>query len=385
MKHRTIFCVGLFFSVWTYICLAAYMSNSVEYVLDERAFVINGRAFFYAFFVEGDWFGDLWMESRSCYGVNHPKAGLFILGGISRLWDLFNTHININFIDGIIVQRFINSIFSALSVVFAFLFVGLFSKGISKFVVIFLFLINPIFRAVQDSLLPEIHMLFFVMLTLLLLAHMLKDLPACSYLRLFALSVLIGLSVSSRIYGFSVYLTFFLVWLSNLKQADRRNMFFKFLFVSFCSGFVFFATNPSLYKGLFFGLKEMTSYHINALGFEPLGFKFTELRHLFSYPYVLFKVNTFCTGAIYANQDFLGTVDYIFIVLCYFLAVKGLLNCIFTEKYLPVFWFAASHLWLVYPLIVLGYDVIGPKHFLLPMSSILFLVAFSFERANRTI
>lgn len=380
MKNRTVLCIGLFLSVWAYICLKIYVYNSVDYVVDERAFVHYGRQFFNLFFMDRDFFSETWLKSLNCFGSNNPKAGLFILGAVAEFWSFVSTNINFDFINEIIAQRCLNAVFSALTVLFSFLFISLFSKGVPRWVVVFLFLINPIFRAVEISLLPEVHMLFFIILSLFLLGKIGEDMGKASYVKLLILSFLIGLSVSSRLYGFSIYLTFLFVCLYSLKKYNKKDVFLRFAFVSFFGGCVFFLTNPSFYQGIFFGLKEMTVGHMNVLGYKPSVFKFLELKHLFTYPYVIFRLDSFHIASMHSYNDWLLMGDYFVVAIGYVLATRGFLYCISTAKHLPIFWFLASHFWLAYPFLVLGSAVLGPKALLLPMSSVVFLSSFAFSK-----
>lgn len=374
MKNRNIFCVLLLFSVWAYMALNVYLNNLTEYVVDERGFVHYGRMFFNLFFLDMDFFSDTWLKSLNCFGANNPKAGLFILGAIAEFWGFVATNINFENINEIMAQRYINAVFSASIVLFSFVFVALFAKGLPRIAVVALLMINPIFRGVSLALLPEVHMLFFIMLSLVILGEIGGDLGNTSYAKLFLLSLFMGLSVSSRLYGFCIYLTFLLVCIS----AFRKDIFLKFVFVSVFFGLVFYITNPSLYGSVFPGLEAMTVTHINVLGYKPLTFKFLELKYLFTYPYLIFRQDAFSIASMHSYNNAIAGYEYLLVVAGYFLAVRGLFYCISSKKYLPVFWFLSSHLWLVYPFLVLGSAALGPKTLLLPAMSVIFLSSFAF-------
>lgn len=369
--------------VWGCIIVSIYFTNSNEYTYDELGFATAGCTFFNEFFIEQNFFGEIWQESMDCFGSNNPKAGMLILGAIYKLWDIVLKNVGLTFVDAVLAIRYLNSVFAALSVIFIFLFVSLFSRGLSKFIVVLLFLINPIFRSIAVSLTPEVHMLFFVLASLFVMGLCIRNMANSSYLLLFLLSGLIGLSISCRIYGFCIYLTFLLSVLFTVRKDIIGDLFLRFTFVTILAGFVFYITNPSCYCNFLFGLKEMTIGHMAVLEYDCLDFNFSELKHLFTYPYLLFRVEAFDILQISVGNAALQTIDYIFICLGYILMGRGLFLCFSFKKYLPVFWFVASHFWLVYPLLVLGGDVLSPKSLVLPMSSVVCLASFSFQKNNK--
>lgn len=382
MKRKNISSFFVWLFVFLCICTAVFLQNQKEYSYDEHAFVNKGYLFFKTFFLERDFFGEIWLQSMSCFGSGNPKAGMMILGAVYHICSVIGSVLGIDLIANLLTMRYINAVFPAFSVLFMFLFTSLCVRGRLKYIVIALLLINPVFRVVALSLTPDNHMLFFAMASLLVLGKVYESMEDVSFKILFLFSVLVGLSVSCRLYGFCVYLMFLFVCVACFRKNLSLKLIYRFLFVSFFSGFVFFITNPSFYGNFLFGFREMTIGHMQYLGTDWFNLKFYSLKYLFTYPYLIFSFNSFDIGPL--PEAIMCKSDFIFMGIGYCLAVKGLLYCIFSKKYLPIFWFLASHLWVMYPFLVLGGAILSVKTLVLPMTSVVLLSSLAFcKRKNK--
>lgn len=340
---------------------------------DEIGFVETGRILFRTFFIERDFFSDVWLKSYNNYGVHNPRVGLFILGGMDILASTFFSS------DKTIILRFLNAIFSALGVLFVFIFTEKLWSRKAACVALALLLLNPIFSTVAISLTPDIHMFFFVAVSLVLLVSF--DNRTVFSKRHLLLSVCIGLAISCRLYAFCIYLTFCLMLFkkgNNVSCSRSLSLFYT----TFIAGCVFFISNPVLYSNFFTGIELMTIGHVESLTADPIIGQFSRIRYLFVYPYILLRYMPFDVCTEIAGTT-ITTLNYLSVFIVYWFVFKGIKVCCYFRRYLPVLFFLSAHVFIAYPLIVLGPDRLNPKIFLLSGLSVICLVAGSFSKTQK--
>lgn len=368
-----VYVLGVLF-LWGAISVSIVLQNKSYLDLDEIGFVNTGNLLFKTFFVERDFDSDVWSNVYNNYGTSNPRVGLYILGGMNSLIDVIAYHFSLEKGVAIVIFRCVNSLFASFGVFFIYLFLRKLSGAKVALVAVLLLLINPVFRSITDALTPDIHMFCFLSLSLYLMYDFCESIKknVHSYSKLVMLSLSMGLAISTRIYGVYICFVFFLIWFENFKrQFLKRNFLDLFLCCSIMF-LVFYLSNPFLYNNFLLGVREMTTLHISRLSSHEIVFHFSQSEFLFTYPYLLFRAEPFSIDLI-NKQTTIGLSDYRFFVLVYIVVLKGIVMCIRRKKYLPIYLFICSHLWIYYPLLALRLQVLTPKTFLVPALSVIFL------------
>lgn len=361
------------------IVLNLVNKNTSDFVHDEHGFVVAGSLLFNEFFIERDYSSDVWQQDLDNYGVHNPRVGLYILGGLNQFTNLLYSKFYFENDNKIFLLRCFVSVFAAGSVLLIFLF---FLKSEGKktaFIAVFLLLVNPIFRSIQSALTTDIYMFFFFALSLFCLLIIdefcQKRQWSFKWFLLFALAA--GLAVSCKIYAVCIYFTLCLVLLKNFSRDMWQKNILSFLLVSFGILAVFVISNPLLYTDFFNGMYALTKGHVEVSEY-PVILNVLELRHMFLSPYLLFRWNAFDIAGI-SNQEPMIFVDYVVIAFIYVFVIRGMFVCCMRKRYLPVFLFVVSKLWIAYPIMALGYYWIIPKMFMITTVAIIYMVSVSFS------
>lgn len=373
-------CILMFGVLWGCFCIGIYKTGSGVLVSDELGFVSTGRVLFDAFFIDGDWKGKIWFETFGGYGANNPRLGVFVLGAIHYCLSLFyDVAVDVDLLSAAFEKiippfRICYSVFSALSVVGIYFLIKKMVNKKTAAVACILFLINPIFLSVYDALVPDTLLLFFAVLSLICFLYFQKK---QNYFWLILSSVLVGICISIRMYGFSVYLVFLMMLCFYFSKKSLK----YFLFGTLIVAGIIICLNPLLHADFFYGLKMLTSGHVDQLTGADKILKISELKLLFTYPYVLFSGEKF---SLFAIDEQPLNVSFWYLLATYVLVVRGIFVSFKQKYFLLIFLFLASHLWMIYPVLVLGNSVLIPKSFLLPALSVVLLVAVGLSSFVKT-
>ena len=190
----------------------------------------------------------------------------------------------------------------------------------------FFLLLNPIFRSMQVRLMLEIPVLLFALASLYFLARWEKDLRNgdFSWVRLAWFSLFAGFSISSKLYGFSLYLAFLLVFMLNVKKLSSRAWGSLGLVVG-VGLFIFIFSNPLLLHDPLFALKSMTVAHVAGEdGGSITRWSLSSLKYMLTYPFLFARAGTFDLDTVFRPPVY--GQDVIFLFFGYLLAVLGVIG-----------------------------------------------------------
>lgn len=374
-KDKLYLCVLLFIIIWTSIFIKICLHDRTMLWVDEPGFRNHGVVLFRTLFFERDLGADAWFDEFYNYGYRNPRVGLYIIGGVDIFLDIFVRLSIISNSSKILFLRMASAVFAALSLGCLFYLLEKISGiGVAMVGTVLLF-VNPIFRSIDSIVTNDIHMYFFSALSLIALYffEMLHRRKMFSYLWLLIFAITLGVAVSTKLYAVYVYFAFCLILFKEYKKYSLKRNLGIFLFVSFLVLFIFVLSNPFLYHDTLNGIIKMTTGHVVLPG-EELFFSPVNLQYCFTYPYLLFRLTEFKIVGIF-YQSGISTSDYYQICIVLGLVARGIYDCIVDKKYLPVFLFCTSFLWLVYPVCMRGADWITPKVFTIMVFPIVHLVS----------
>nr|BDD44354.1 hypothetical protein 6 [bacterium] len=352
-------------------------SGDIKLTDDEPGFVQSGKRLIVEGIQDGKLVPEIWMDDFGNYGLNNPKVGVLLLGVIDIFSNKFfpDTESEINK-SKIILMRSITSAFSAVGLVFIFLLLkNLYEQNVA-FLGVFLVMVNPTFRSVASSLLPEVFMFCFVSVSLCCICEFFKSDRKGGSRYFLAASVFMALTISSKLYAISLYLFFLFMFFKESRKAAFLRIFLRFCTMSFLIAIVFVLTNPPFFMDFIYTIKAMTFDHMEVLQKVHAGYLGMGKEMFFVYPFVIYRDVKFGIDAI-SHQAPLGFKEYIVVVFAYLAVFKHVLGSIKTQKYFLLSFLGATFLWMMYPFFTLGVKVLAVKSLLLLSISVSLIVAVS--------
>lgn len=256
-----------------------------------------------------------WQELFGRYGRSNPRVGLYVTGFVYFL----SKALHVNF-------RYLAAILAGVCVLLFFQLGYLLGGLRCGLLAAFFLLLNPIFRSMQVRLMLEIPVLLFALASLYFLARWEKDLRNgdFSWVRLAWFSLFAGFSISSKLYGFSLYLAFLLVFMLNVKKLSSRAWGSLGLVVG-VGLFIFIFSNPLLLHDPLFALKSMTVAHVAGEdGGSITRWSLSSLKYMLTYPFLFARAGTFDLDTVFRPPVY--GQDVIFLFFGYLLAVLGVIG-----------------------------------------------------------
>lgn len=301
------------------------------------------------------------------YIINNPYLGVYLLGllhfiatKIQSILSCFST---------ILLMRIAMAILSATNVLlFSFITYIIISPRAS-IISPCLLLFSPIFRSTQVTILQEVFMCFFFLLTILLSLYWYKykskiQIESLIYCAIIGLST--GFAISCKLYAVILIPIIFIVFfnLADIEVSLGRII----VVITFC-GIIFIVTNPLLYFDFGNGLRALSIEHINI--FREYNYK--QLKDLALYPFIIFDFRLRHLMIFPLNKT-----EYIFIVIGYLALIKSFqLIWKRRNKSIIIVWFLST--FLLFGMILAaarpGWADKG-KYFLLPNMVFVFCVTF---------
>jgi len=356
---------------------------NVEHLLyDETGFLDVSRIYFKTLFIEKDIYSSVWEESYNHYGINNPKIPKYIIGFIDYITDT-----NIISQNKVRPLRFSLSFLSAGCVLFFYILASKIYSPKIGYLSVFLLLINPIFMSIQYALIGLIPMLFFSLISLLFFYDIYGNFKKkiIPWKKIIFSGLFVGLAIGSKLYALSLVLFFFFLLLSlkELNITTRVRVFLVFFISLF---FIFYISNPSLYRYTLQGIRNMTVDQIimGADGSRKPIINF--IIYLLIYPLQLIRRGPYPLYGVeprYQGNMLLLLVNYFIIYSGFrfwwkhnkkknkFLLLFFLSNIIFTSLYLITFSFRNNK-----------YIPIAYSFILLTLSIILFISPFLLDILN---
>nr|BDD44351.1 hypothetical protein 3 [bacterium] len=361
-----------FLAVFFYLAVMVHFFGEDILVHDERGFFSTGQKLFKAFFIDHDFSSSIWQEDFQNYGAHNPRVALYFIGAIQYVFDFFHSQIG-TYLSYEMFLRYSITFFAALSVLFVWLFFLRTGKMFAAFLGCFLLCVNPVFLSTFSAVTNDIFMFMFSVAALFCLSLAEDNYPH-RRIAIIMFGILSGFALSCKLYAFTMYITFVFCSFFYLRVRNFTQVLLDVIIVTVLIPSVFTITNPLLYRDFFQGIELLTVSHV---GYD-VPFIFSDLlsiKHLFVYPYLLVSFRGFSIAGI-IDQPALLFSDYLMIFSTYILVVRGIYLAFIQKKYTHLCFYAASHLWMVYPVMVFKIILI-PKMFILVVLAVIYMVALA--------
>ena len=340
-----------------------------DLVLDEPGYLQHGiplaRAFWHGL-VARDFSDPIWKKMLDNYGTPSPKVGVLFFGVASIA---LNIDPDLHDTSAVPALRLLIAAISAACVALIFMLGRCSASNVTGGVAAVLLLANPIFRSIQTAVLADALLALFVLLALWSLQHLDANLrqQRGAWRWFVAFGAFAGLAVSTKLYGFAVYLVFVFVVARHawLKSRGRALLAATALLVFALGAAIFVGTNPTLYDYHDFwpALRTITAGHLHSQRGVPNVLQVDAFPHLLTYPFIVFRGAAFDLHNLYASAS---AADFPAIVAGYVICLLGIVSAARKKSYLPVVWFVAAFLVVGYVVMTLGTNWIVAKVFLFP-------------------
>ncbi|MBU1862885.1 MAG: phospholipid carrier-dependent glycosyltransferase [Candidatus Omnitrophica bacterium] len=337
---------------------------------DELGFYQAGTFLFRVFFIEQDFSSNVWGKIFGNYGSCNPRVGLYIIGFFDLLASYFNSFVNA--VPKIVILRLLMATLSAGSVISLFILVRMTASLHSGIIAVALLLTNPIFRGFQCSILPDVPMFFFSLLSLIAFMHVEKNLKqhVFSWKWFFLSGICMGLAISSKLYAASLGACFFVIIVQNRNHASFKKVLLGLLLVFGSSSAIFILSNPLLYTNIFQGIRILTTEHIATHNPNRL-LNLQILKEIVTFPFVLFKRQPF----IWSRNVYYETKEFSLIAIGYIIFGMSLIKTRFKRDYLMLLWIASSISLIAFVMIFMPSGWLVFKLFILPVIGIIWLIS----------
>ncbi len=258
-------------SYWTY--RNAPMSL---YFGDESTMGTFGAELLERGIARGDFSGPIWWEDPSFWGSSNPRVGVYLFG-LAFLAAYDERHperleSRVRFLAAAIALLTVYVFFRTLAVMIG---VG------PAYVGAVVFALHPVFRWVHVSVINDVLMLLFSLLTVFFAVRVMAepDDETRSTRWWLWTAVCAGLAVATRLFALGLVVACGYLVLRQLRQTGRRALGYGLAMIAIVL-LIFFATNPLLWWDPLFGLRQMSTGHVsrhmigmqlhNFAHFEPL-------------------------------------------------------------------------------------------------------------------
>ncbi|MBU1862074.1 MAG: phospholipid carrier-dependent glycosyltransferase, partial [Candidatus Omnitrophica bacterium] len=337
---------------------------------DEIGFYKVGTFLFRVFFIEQDFSSNVWKESYSDYGCFNPRVGLYIIGFFDLLASYFNSFVNT--LPKIVILRLLMAMLSAGSVISLFVLVRMTAPLHSGIIAVALLLTNPIFRGLQYSILPEVPMLFFSLLSLIAFMHVEKNLKqhVFSWKWFFLSGIFMGIAISTKLFAATLGIYFFIIIVQNQNHTTFKRVLLGLLLVFGSSSVIFILSNPLLYTNIFQGIKIITIGHIAKYQTNRL-LNLQILKEIVTFPFILFRRDPF----IWSTRVYCETKEFLLITIGYIIFGMSVIKTRIKRDCLVLLWIASSFSLIAFVMISMASEWAAIKLFILPVIGIIWLIS----------
>jgi hypothetical protein len=336
------------------------------------------------FFVERDFDSELWADPMMNYGRFEPRMTHYTLGGLffgtmragGPLLRIRgdcggNLHSPCGQRAHHQLHKAAVGLLAAACVVMLFCLAGAEVGPIGGLAAAALLLLHPLFRLVAASLVREVPILLYSLLTFLLLQPVLRALPErLPVLRCALVGLAAGTAVSCGLYAFPVYPAVAVALLARGWRSPLRSGA-AFLIAVGVGVAVFFATNPLLWHDLQGGLHSLTSGHLEADAGSATIRQWQLLPWLATYPFLVFRSEPF---DLWNNLPQLGGPALWTVGLGWALGLWALTGLRRGRGVLPAAWLLASAALTGFVVIARPAEFLSAKLFVLPAAALVWLV-----------
>nr|BDD44353.1 hypothetical protein 5 [bacterium] len=375
----------IFLASWGILCIFFMQSDDLTPLDDEPGFLRVGKTLLTDGIEEGKLVDRIWIHEFANYGLNNPKVGTLTLGLINIAANsLFVKNTEKQLRQKFIFMRSVTSAFSAVGLVFIFLLMQELSSIRAGFISVVLLIINPTFRFVASSLLPDVVMFLFLSMALFCLNRFFKKFSDIVISWFWLVAFFMALTMSCRMYGVAVYLFFILLLFTAINENNYFRVGFCFFKMTALTGVIFLLTNPPFFMDFFRTFKALTFGHMEVLKRYHSDVLGRGKEMFFIYPYILYRGMNFGIEQV-VHRSGMGLRDLIFVVLSYFLILKHIFSSIKVRKFFLLFFYAAANIWLIYPFFTLGANALNAKSLFLIAIAVTLIVGMEIDNIFKSL
>ncbi len=269
-------------------------------------------------FAQGDFSGPLWWEDPSYWGSSNPRVGVYVFGLV--FWAAYDERHPERLEYRV---RLFAAAIALLTIYVFFRTLAMMVGAGPAYAGAVVFALHPVFRWVHVSVLNDVLMMLFSLLTVAFAVHVMaeSDDEARSTRWWLWASVFAGLAVATRLFALGLAAVCGYLVIHQFLTKGRRALGYGLAMFAVVL-LIFFATNPLLWWDPLFGLRQMSTGHVSR---HEVG------AHVFSYEHfepLLRQTFTWFYPARLPQEGYIGTAsEWLWCIPGLILTLLGLGQC----------------------------------------------------------